>query len=178
MTVLIRIENKIPVGDLLDSQNLRQCGIDIDERFAPVILKDSPPITIEKIILGYHYEFADGVVIQVWDERDRTKEEIQELLVEKPKLIELLQLKIMTATQQRLDDFARTRNYDGIISLCTYATSQNVNFKAEGQYGVAARDATWSKLFDIFATVEPEKKPAFTSYADIKDHLPVLAWPE
>ena len=178
MAVLIRIENKRPIGDLLDSQNLKDCGVDIDEGFAPVILKDSPPITIEKIILGSHYEFADGVVIQVWDERYRTREEIQELLFKKPKLMELLQLKIMTATQQRLDDFARTRNYDGIINLCTYASSQNVKFKAEGQCGVDARDATWEKLFDIFAKVDPETKLTFTSYTDIEHQLPALVWPE
>ena len=35
-----------------------------------------------------------------------------------------LQAMVVQATQERLDDFARTRNYDGILSACTYATQQ------------------------------------------------------
>jgi hypothetical protein len=178
MAVLIRIENKTPGGDLFESENLQQCGVDIHNGFAPVVLKDSPPITIEKIILGSHYEFADGVVIQVWDERERTKKEIRELLLSNPKLIELVKSKVITAVQKRLDDFAQGRNYDGMLSLCTYAVSMNAKFKAEGQYGVQVRDATWEKLYEIFARAVSETNPQFTGYADIETELPVLAWPE
>lgn len=88
-----------------------------------------------------------------------------------------LQAGIVNATQQRLDDFARTRNYDGILSLCTYATSTNTAFSAEGQYGVQARDATWVKLYEILAEVESGVRPIPSGYAEIESELPVLAWP-
>ena len=39
------------------------------------------------------------------------------------KSTEQLMQEIVSSTQQRLDDFAKTRNYDGILSACTYATS-------------------------------------------------------
>ncbi len=90
---------------------------------------------------------------------------------------EQIQDEIVTATQQRLDDFARTRNYDGVLSLCTYASSPNPKFQAEGQYGVEARDATWTKLLEILAEVEAGTRPMPTGYAEIEPELPPLVWP-
>ena len=84
---------------------------------------------------------------------------------------------IVDATQKRLDDFARTRLYDGILSLCTYATSAVPKFQAEGQYGVTARDATWATLYQILAEVEAGTRPVPSGYADIEQYLPALAWP-
>ncbi len=87
-----------------------------------------------------------------------------------------VQASIMAATQARLDDFARTRNYDGILSLCTYATSTNPTFAKEGQYGVNMRDATWAKLYEMLAEVEAGIRPVPTGYVDIEAELPVLDW--
>lgn len=81
------------------------------------------------------------------------------------------------AIQKRLDDFARTRNYDGILSACTYATSTVVKFKAEGQACVNLRDATWSAAYDILAKVQASTRPMPTSIADIETELPALVWP-
>ena len=90
---------------------------------------------------------------------------------------EELKSEIVAATQQRLDDFARTRGYDGILSACTYATSTVPKFQAEGQYCVNARDATWAKLYQILAEVEAGTRPMPSGYADIEPELPVLEWP-
>lgn len=85
--------------------------------------------------------------------------------------------RIIQATQQRLDIFAKTRNYDGILSLATYATSTNLKFQAEGQYGVEARDATWAKLYEILAEVEAGMRPMPVGFKDIEPELPILQWP-
>jgi hypothetical protein len=90
---------------------------------------------------------------------------------------ERLQENVTTSTQQRLDDFAKTRNYDGILSACTYATSTVLKFKTEGQYCVEARDATWAKLYEILAEVQSGQRPVPNGYADIKGELPALEWP-
>lgn len=95
-----------------------------------------------------------------------------------PPTPEQIKSQIIDATQLRLDTFARERNYDGILSLCTYATSTNPKFKLEGDYGVTARDDTWAKLYEIMADVESGVRPMPTTYADIVDELPVLQWPE
>jgi len=88
-----------------------------------------------------------------------------------------IQSEIVTATQQRLDDFAKTRNYDSILSACTYATDANPKFSAEGQYCVGARGATWTKLAEMLAEVQANTRPMPSGYADIESELPPLVWP-
>jgi hypothetical protein len=88
-----------------------------------------------------------------------------------------VEAEIVTGTQARLDSFARTRNYDSILSACTYATSSVPRFKTEGQYCVDARDATWAKLYEILAEVQTGTRPVPTGYADVEAELPVLVWP-
>lgn len=81
------------------------------------------------------------------------------------------------AIQQRLDDFARTRNYDGILSACTYATSAVTKFKAEGQACVNLRDATWAAAYRLLADVQASARPMPTCLSDIAADLPALEWP-
>lgn len=88
-----------------------------------------------------------------------------------------LQQSIVDATQQRLDDFARTRNYDGILSACTYATSAVPEFAAEGQYAVQARDATWAAMYAFMADVQAGTQPVPTGFEGVEPLFPPLAWP-
>lgn len=87
---------------------------------------------------------------------------------------EQIQKSIVDQTQARLDDFAKTRGYDGILSLATYATSTVPKFQTEGQYGVTARDTTWAKLYEIMSEVEAGTREYPTSYVDIESELLVL----
>lgn len=84
---------------------------------------------------------------------------------------------IVQQTQQRLDEFARTRHYDGILSACTYATSTVPKFQAEGQYCVQQRDATWAALYQVLADAEAGTRPTPAGFADVEGDLPELAWP-
>ena len=83
----------------------------------------------------------------------------------------------VAAIQQRLDDFARTRNYDSILSACTYATSTVAKFKTEGQACVNLRDATWAAAYAILAYVQTGNRPMPSSIEDIEADLPALVWP-
>ena len=89
-----------------------------------------------------------------------------------------LQQSIVDATQRRLDDFACTRNYDGILSACTYSTSTVPKFATEGQYAVQARDATWDTLYQFMADVQAGTQPVPTGFEDVEPLLPELEWPE
>lgn len=93
-----------------------------------------------------------------------------------PKTSEEIKQEITNTTSLRLDSFAKTRNYDSILSACTYATSSVPQFAQEGQYCVTMRDATWGKLYQIMQEVEAGTRPMLTGYADIEAELPVLDW--
>lgn len=136
----------------------------------PVERTATPEITSAQAVNEGSPELVDRVWRQTWNVRDKTPEELQDDLRN-------LQYRITDQTQERLDAFARTRNYDGILSACTYATSTVPSFKAEGQYCVNARDATWAALYGVMKEVEAGVRPVPSGYADIEDALPVLEWP-
>jgi len=92
--------------------------------------------------------------------------------------VQIFQAQVVSAAQARLDDFAKTRNYDGILSACTYASSGVPKFAAEGQYAVNARDATWNTLYTVMAEVQNSTRPMPGSVAEVMTLLPVMAWPE
>ena len=79
--------------------------------------------------------------------------------------------------QHRLDAFATTRGYDNIMTACTYATSNNPKFAAEGQYCVDARDATWDAIYRIFSDAASGTRGIPTDIDAIASELPVLVWP-
>lgn len=108
--------------------------------------------------------------VQQWVVRSATSEEIESRKA-------ILIADISAQTQARLDNFARTRAYDGILSACTYVSSTVQKFQVEGQYCVESRDATWAKLYEIMAEVEAGTRPMPSSYADIESDLPALVWP-
>lgn len=101
----------------------------------------------------------------------------EQIAANKAAAAKALQDSIVQQTQARLDTFAQTRQYDGILSACTYATSPTPKFAAEGQYCVAQRDATWAKLYEIMAEVQAGTRPVPSSFADIEPELPTLTWP-
>ena len=81
------------------------------------------------------------------------------------------------STQTRLDDFAKTREYNDISSAATYANSNIDKFRIEGQYCVDIRDATWSKLYEIYAEVDAGVRELPDNFAVLELELPTLNWP-
>lgn len=93
-----------------------------------------------------------------------------------PPTPEQIQADFTARIQQRLDTFAATRGYDGILSACTYAASANAQFSKEGQYCAAARDATWAKGYEVMNAVKAGTR-SMPTWAQLVSELPALAWP-
>lgn len=84
---------------------------------------------------------------------------------------------ISLEVQKRLDDFAATRYYDGILSLCTYSNSAITKFKNEGKYGITIRDQTWDKVYKIFGDAQSGLRAIPMTYSEIESELPIPTWP-
>lgn len=125
---------------------------------------EGPPVLTDK----GHYE-------QTWSIGVLDAETIQ---ANQAAHVEQVKTAITQAVQQRLDDFAKTHNFDGILSACTYATSAVPQFASDGQYAVNARDTTWATLYQIMTEVQIGVRPMPSGYADIEPDLPVLSWPQ
>lgn len=83
---------------------------------------------------------------------------------------------LTNAVQRHLDSTARTRNYDGILSLCSYAASANPKFGPEGLAGVAWRDAVWAACYAILADVQGGQRAVPTA-DELLAELPAMVWP-
>lgn len=135
---------------------------------------DNIPADAVEITAEQHSELIEG---QSQDKRIVAYENGFPVLVDPPPPTpEQIVAQYTAAVQKHLDDFARTLGYDGIMSACTYATSTVPKFKAEGQYAVEARDATWVKCYEVLAAVEAGSRPMPT-LEELLTELPVLTWP-
>ena len=89
---------------------------------------------------------------------------------------EAIKQQLTQAVQRHMDDTAQTRGYDGIVSLCSYATSTDATFSAEGQAGVQWRDNAWVTCYQILDDVKAGNRPIPTEDKLIAE-LPILTWP-
>ncbi|MDL2272797.1 hypothetical protein LJC23_07200 [Desulfovibrio sp. OttesenSCG-928-I05] len=93
-----------------------------------------------------------------------------------PPTLAQLQKQFTDAIQNHLDSFAKTGNYDNILSAASYATSTNSKFHREGQYAVEIRDAVWAKGYAILDEVLSGQRP-LPSIEEVLAELPEMKWP-
>jgi len=91
------------------------------------------------------------------------------------------------AIQGWLDRTVQQRGYDGILSACSYATSTNPKFAAEGQACIAWRDHVWTACNTILNEVQAGTHSVPTAESligfgsmntdPVAGELPVMIWP-
>lgn len=83
----------------------------------------------------------------------------------------------VNAVQNLLDATARARQYDNILSACTYVGSNVQKFRDEGQACLNWRGAVWAKCYDLLAQVKAGTL-AQPTIPELLAMLPVMAWPD
>lgn len=97
-------------------------------------------------------------------------------LVKKPEVVVIPTVREYTdAVQSHLDAAAQARNYDDIVSACSYAGAPNP-FQAEGAAFVQWRGAVWASCYQIMAAVQEGQRTAPTIEGLIAE-LPALVLP-
>jgi hypothetical protein len=112
--------------------------------------------------------------------------------------IEQIVASIEPRVQQRLDDFAATRRYQGVNSISKYqnisddeiaalpAEDQDLvrQFRIECRYIAVKTAQTWAKCYQVLAQAQEGNWPTAgaaqlpTSYEAIEGELPALEWPQ
>jgi hypothetical protein len=83
---------------------------------------------------------------------------------------------LIGVVQSYMDKEAKTKGYDSILSLCSYATSVDVRFSAEGQAGVNWRDEVWTFGYALLNQVETTSTVIPTE-DELIGMLPPMVWP-
>lgn len=130
----------------------------------PVIeVQPKPTNSWQKIALGETVTAVDGQWYLYNTLIDYTHEEFASTL--------------LTYVRTQLDNFAKERGYDSILSACSYATSLVPTYAVEGQHCVGIRDTTWDEVATYLENIVSGSEPMPSSYADVTARLPALVWP-
>ena len=80
------------------------------------------------------------------------------------------------AVGKYLDNLAQERDYESILSLCTYAVSSSSARKAEGEAGIVCRDNAWDHVDQVLVNVI-SKERLIPTIDDVLNELPTIQWP-
>lgn len=82
----------------------------------------------------------------------------------------------VSITQNRLDSFAKIKNYDNMVTACSYIHSSIEEFKNDANRCIELRDLTWVNLFQIFDEIRNGIRNIPSYYEEIEVDLPELVW--
>lgn len=124
----------------------------------------------DRVVTVNNWDTAVGIPCQVntplgslWDGTDFVPD------------IEVTKRELKAAVQAHLDAAVQLRNYDGILSCCSYAASADPAFAAEGAAARAWRDAVWRHCYDVLADHAAGLRSVPTA-AELLAELPALIW--
>ena len=130
-------------------------------------------IAPERRLLAYEEDGSqDGYIPQ--NARPATPEEVQ-AIQNPPLALTDVKARLTGALQKLLDDTAKARGYDSMLSLVSYVASTNEAFAAEAAAGIAYRDAMWAYGNEIANAVEAGAQGLPNEQA-LLANAPVITW--
>jgi hypothetical protein len=89
--------------------------------------------------------------------------------------VDEIKKRLTDGVQNYMDATVQTRGYDNIHTACTYVSSTDEVFKAEGTACLAWRDSVWRTCYNILDEVKAGKR-AIPTLEEVIAELPVLVW--
>ena len=134
----------------------------------PYLESDAPSYDPMTQRLSKSYTISSGVVRDLWQIVPLSPEDQSNLIQQKIQ-------SLGQSVNQHLDSVAKSKDYDSIISACTYASSSISLYRAEGEKCVAWRDAVWVKVYDVLSEVQSGSRP-IPSAEQLISELPEMQW--
>jgi len=131
------------------------------------VLPPSYDTLTEQLVLGYLFDgtgvAADWQVVSLSPEEqaERAQQTIRAL---------------GQTVKDHLNATVQARDYDSIVSACTYATSAVPSYQADGQACVNWRDAVWPYVYQVLDDVQAGTR-AIPTAEELIAELPELVWP-
>lgn len=80
------------------------------------------------------------------------------------------------AVTKQLDDFAKTKDYDNIVSLCSYLDDPDENLDKEGRRGRLLRSQAWTSMREFQSKVLTGEIPIPRTEKELLPCVPELTW--
>ena len=121
---------------------------------------------------------GDGQFIAYWDEgKLGPKPSEQDILDQMPAVqLAFMQKQIEISIRELVEAKPLERGYDNVMTLSSYTTSNNAQWKAEADAFIAWRDSVFAYAYQTLADVQAELMP-LPSLEDFMAEMPTLTWP-
>jgi len=155
-----------------------------DKSFPPVPTQDDLPPLYVIVTPTLHPTVSDTEVFegvegtptlindvwtQTWVTRTAT---VNEIAAKKQALVKTY----ADGIQRYMDFIVSARNYDSIISACSYAASNHVRYGVEGRACLQWREDVWDAAYLILDDITNGRR-AIPTVAALINELPKLTWP-
>ncbi len=129
------------------------------ERETPVVSFSVEPMTIQEIL------------DTLWE----GKETLNPTDIPPQAVMTLFTLASVIVTK-RLDDFAKTKDYDNIVSLCSYVDDPDENLDKEGRRGRFLRSQAWTSIRGYQNQVLTGELPVPRTEKELSACVPEFTW--
>lgn len=82
----------------------------------------------------------------------------------------------MPLIENYIDAIAKERQYDSALSCASYSNSTNLQWKSEAGAFIVWRDSVFSYTIEQIALMEAGER-TIPTFAEFKNELPTIAWP-
>ena len=139
----------------------------------PLVYPDADMLTNVRV-----QDNGKGQFLAYWDEGKLGPKPSEQDILDQMSTVQLafMQKQIDIAIRELVEAKPLERGYDNVMTLSSYTTSGNAQWKAEDDAFIAWRDSVFAYAYQTLADVQAELIP-LPSLEDFMAGIPTLTWP-